>query len=784
MSVDQGVRDQMRAEWNERAREDAHYFVAFGRRDQDDEGFFETGAALARELESELKRLPPAPAASRRALEIGCGPGRLMRPLSRLFGEIHGIDVSDEMIARAKENLRGIPHAHPRHASGSDLSAFPDGHFDFVYSYAVFQHIPSAAVVLSYLRETARVLRPGGVARLQINGLPLTAKAYTTWEGVRIQADEVRALAAEVGVRLLSLTGVGTQYMWATWQKPLAAACRIRAISNAFSSEQAVPGSGRLACAALSIENLPEDCDLNSLQVRIDGVAGEICYIGPRSGNGFTQVNVFLPPGLRTGMLPVRVEFEGRVLCAEHAVRVIMPGPAVPRLTALSDAVNLLSPQNIESGLIKATIEEVDDIGTFRATVDGVAATEIETFRTDPLAERWEVNFGVPKRIPSGGHVLEIGLGRRLLVRTGILTCLALSALFAADSPESLLRTALRAESGMVTLPAGEIEISREIALPAKAHDLDIRGSGTTIKASAGFRGRALLVVQSGSKNVKIHDLALEGNRDVIGRFTMLPPTGSPLARLVANNGILVETSEGVQIFKLKAAHIAGFPILFSGGTGARVVDSEITESGGLSLQRRANGSGGIAFEDGAVGFEVRRNRLGGIRGTGVLLRGTDKGVVADNEFVVIARAAIQTDGAAHLTVENNTMHRIGVPVAEADGPPVCMRLERTNDSVIRGNTCGETLQGAMALGGGNNRVTGNHFTELNISHDDSPGIWLGPDAKGNTVEGNEITGSGMETHCVGAAPGVLPTANKVGKNDCAGEASVAKLLKIKGIRP
>ncbi|HVW87760.1 MAG TPA: class I SAM-dependent methyltransferase, partial [Bryobacteraceae bacterium] len=270
------VHERMRAEWNERAREDAHYYVAFGRRDQDDEEFFATAADLARELESELKRLPPGGSiSSRRALEIGCGPGRLMRPMSRHFGEIHGIDVSDEMIARAREKLRGVPHAVAHHASGSDLTLFPDSYFDFVYSYAVFQHIPSADVVFSYLRETVRVLKPGGVARLQINGLPKTARTYTTWEGVRIGAAEVRAFTREHGIRLLSLTGVDTQYMWTTWQKP--PLCRIRAISNAFSSEQAVPASGRLACAALSIENLPDACDLNSLEAFVDGVPGTIC---------------------------------------------------------------------------------------------------------------------------------------------------------------------------------------------------------------------------------------------------------------------------------------------------------------------------------------------------------------------------------------------------------------------------------------------------------------------------------------------------------------------------
>src|ERR1700679_2562969 len=182
----------MRADWNQRAREDANYYVAFGRRDQDDNEFLSTAADVIRDLEGELKRLPAdVPVAARRALEIGCGPGRLMRPMSRHFGEIHGVDVSDEMIRQAQEKLRDVPHAHPHHASGSDLALFPADHFDFVYSYAVFQHIPSAEVVFSYLRETERVLKPGGFARLQLDGLPRPHRAHTTWEGARVSADEI-----------------------------------------------------------------------------------------------------------------------------------------------------------------------------------------------------------------------------------------------------------------------------------------------------------------------------------------------------------------------------------------------------------------------------------------------------------------------------------------------------------------------------------------------------------------------------------------------------------------
>ena len=72
---DTNVSRQMRSDWNERAREDAYYYVAFGRKGQGDDEFFSTAADVVRGLEAELKRLAPGDRRARKALEIGCGPG-------------------------------------------------------------------------------------------------------------------------------------------------------------------------------------------------------------------------------------------------------------------------------------------------------------------------------------------------------------------------------------------------------------------------------------------------------------------------------------------------------------------------------------------------------------------------------------------------------------------------------------------------------------------------------------------------------------------------------------
>ena len=56
--ADSNVLDRMRQDWNERAREDAHYYVAFGRREQDDAEFLRhRGGCGHAACEASCKRL-------------------------------------------------------------------------------------------------------------------------------------------------------------------------------------------------------------------------------------------------------------------------------------------------------------------------------------------------------------------------------------------------------------------------------------------------------------------------------------------------------------------------------------------------------------------------------------------------------------------------------------------------------------------------------------------------------------------------------------------------------
>src|SRR4051794_32710519 len=217
--------------WDARAREDAWYFVdnRLAYRRPDAERFWEDGR---RDLDLLMAIAGTEVRADDVVVEIGCGLGRLTRVLAERAAHVHALDVSPEMVRRARELSPALDNVTWLVGNGADLTPVADASADAVVSHVVFQHIPDPAVTLGYVREMGRVLRPGGWAAFQLSNDPgLHQERIGTrnrvkaalrrapkgqdepeWLGSAVDLQDVEAAAKEGGLDIAKVVGEGTQF--------------------------------------------------------------------------------------------------------------------------------------------------------------------------------------------------------------------------------------------------------------------------------------------------------------------------------------------------------------------------------------------------------------------------------------------------------------------------------------------------------------------------------------------------------------------------------------------
>ncbi len=101
-------------------------------------------------------------------LEIGCGIGRLLKPMADRCREVVGVDISEKMVDYCADYLAETPNTRVHLNDGSSLPMVENDSVDFVFSHLAFQHLTRYEIVESYLREIARVLKRGGYLRVQV----------------------------------------------------------------------------------------------------------------------------------------------------------------------------------------------------------------------------------------------------------------------------------------------------------------------------------------------------------------------------------------------------------------------------------------------------------------------------------------------------------------------------------------------------------------------------------------------------------------------------------------
>jgi SAM-dependent methyltransferase len=228
----------LREAWNRRARENARHYVATGNTEWSDEEFFHSGEQtvshyILTDMANVCQGRDPK---SMRVLEIGCGAARVTRALAQLFGEVHAVDISTEMVERARLALAAFPNAHVYQNNGIDLSVVPDLPFDFAFSTIVFQHIPSLEIIENYLREVSRVLRPGGLFKAEVRGGSIALRnplfrvsrkvrlfledrsgwslTAQMWVGASVSPEAAARMAERTGFELRHQDGVGELSYW------------------------------------------------------------------------------------------------------------------------------------------------------------------------------------------------------------------------------------------------------------------------------------------------------------------------------------------------------------------------------------------------------------------------------------------------------------------------------------------------------------------------------------------------------------------------------------------
>jgi SAM-dependent methyltransferase len=221
----------MRQFWDRRAREDAFYFVdnrlQYG--DPDVERFWEEGKGG---LDTLLAKAGKEVHEGDSVVDIGCGVGRLSRPLADRASEVWAVEVSEEMLDLARQYNAGLENVHWILGDGQSLAGINDESVDGVVSLVVFQHIPDPGVVMSYVREMGRVLKAGGWAAFHVSNDPgvhrapglraritgalsrrrPSGQADAAWLGSAVDLTELRAVAADSGLEIDRISGEGTQY--------------------------------------------------------------------------------------------------------------------------------------------------------------------------------------------------------------------------------------------------------------------------------------------------------------------------------------------------------------------------------------------------------------------------------------------------------------------------------------------------------------------------------------------------------------------------------------------
>jgi ubiquinone/menaquinone biosynthesis C-methylase UbiE len=132
------------------------------------------------------------------------------------FQEVYAIDIAEEMIEKARRRISSRENIHLSATDGLHLP-FADTCFDAVFSYIVFRHMPDHKTVKSNIEETARVLKKGGLAKIQLRGRPTERGKW--FSGSSFTMPQVESMIEGIPLQILKTEGAETRSFWVWFQK-------------------------------------------------------------------------------------------------------------------------------------------------------------------------------------------------------------------------------------------------------------------------------------------------------------------------------------------------------------------------------------------------------------------------------------------------------------------------------------------------------------------------------------------------------------------------------------
>ena len=159
--------------WDKAAATDSKYYVIAGiddRREWELSDFFKSGENDIEEFVLPFLQQMNMVPSTKSMVEIGCGVGRVTHTFSQVFERITAFDISKEMISQAKELNADLANVHFQEGSGASLRPLNGSTVDFCFSYLVFTHFSKYWLFEAYFAEMARVLRPGGLFKIELDG--------------------------------------------------------------------------------------------------------------------------------------------------------------------------------------------------------------------------------------------------------------------------------------------------------------------------------------------------------------------------------------------------------------------------------------------------------------------------------------------------------------------------------------------------------------------------------------------------------------------------------------